>query len=257
MALLAIGCVMFVAWPFALFVLKDRPVEMGQFPDGDRAPTQDQKIESRSFRWLLGQHSFWLLLLGSLCSIGSIGAINQHMKFVFKDQGFTNQAQLNEVWGTATQWILWSSIAGRLLIGKLADVFPMKHVMTVTYFVVAASIPMLLSVHAPGDPRLFAIVFGFAMGADYMLIPLMAAKQFGVNSLGRAMAVILPVNTIGQTWVPQGVSLLREQFGSYGTPMTVVLGVALIGAVSILLLPREIAGNESRVVPSDGTTARA
>ncbi len=40
------------------------------------------------------------------------------------------------------------------------------------------------------------------MGADYMLIPLMAAEQFGVNSLARAMAIILPVNTIGQTWFP-------------------------------------------------------
>jgi MFS family permease len=238
---------MFLAWPFALFVLRDRPVEMGQFPDGDLAPTRDQKIEARSFRWLMGQYSFWLLLLGSLCSIGSIGAINQHMKLVFKDQGFVDQAALNEVWSVATQWILWSSIAGRLLIGKLADIFPMKHVMTATYFVVAASIPMLLSVHAPGDPRFFAIVFGFAMGADYMLIPLMAAKQFGVNSLGRAMAVILPVNTIGQTWVPQGVSVLREHFGSYGTPMAVVLGVAVVGAVSILLLPRETAGNETAV----------
>jgi len=241
-ALLAMACVMFAAWPFALFVLKDRPVDMGQFPDGDPGPTQDQKIESKSFRWLLGQYSFWLLLLGSLCSIGSIGAINQHMKLVFKDQGFTDQAALNNVWGTATQWILWSSIAGRLLIGKFADIFPMKHVMTVTYFVVAASIPMLLSVHPPGSPYLFAIVFGFAMGADYMLIPLMAAKQFGVNSLGRAMAVILPVNTIGQTWVPQGVSILREHFGSYGTPMAVVLAIAMVGAVSILLLPREVAG---------------
>ena len=53
------------------------------------------------------------------------------------------------------------------------------------------------------------------MGADYMLIPLMAAEQFGVNSLARAMAVILPVNTIGQTWFPYFVSLLRERFGSY------------------------------------------
>lgn len=241
-ALLAMACVMFLAWPFALFLLKDRPGDIGQFPDGDAEPTPDQKIESKSFRWLLGQYSFWLLLLGSLCSIGSIGAINQHMKLVFKDQGFTNQAALNEVWGTATQWILWSSIAGRLLIGKFADIFPMKHVMTVTYFVVAVSIPLLLSVHPSGNPYLFAIVFGFAMGADYMLIPLMAAKQFGVNSLGRAMAVILPVNTIGQTWVPQGVSILREHFGSYGTPMAFVLGIAMLGAVSILLLPREIAG---------------
>ena len=33
------------------------------------------------------------------------------------------------------------------------------------------------------------------MGADYMMIPLMAADRFGVNSVARAMAVILPVNT--------------------------------------------------------------
>jgi hypothetical protein len=120
----------------------------------------------------------------------------------------------------------------------------MKHVMTITYFVVAASIPLLLSVHPSGSPHFFAIVFGFAMGADYMLIPLMAAKQFGVNSLARAMAIILPVNTIGQTWVPYGVSWLREIFGSYMVPMAVVLGVAVVGAISIVLLPREVAVGE-------------
>jgi MFS family permease len=238
-ALLAIGSIMFLAWPLAFFVLKDRPSEIGQFPDGALEPTRDQHIEARSFAYLFRQWPFWLLLFGSVCSIGSIGAINEHMKLVFRDQGFTDQVTLNATWGEATRWILWSSIAGRLLIGKLADVFPMKHVMTVTYFIVAASIPLLLSVHPSGSPYLFAIVFGFAMGADYMLIPLMAAKQFGVNSLARAMAVILPFNTIGQTWVPAGVSFLRESFGSYKVPMEVVLGIAIAGAISILLLPRE------------------
>ena len=50
------------------------------------------------------------------------------------------------------------------------------------------------------------------MGADYMLIPLMAAEQFGVNTLARAMAIILPTDTIGQTWFPYFVSLLRRAF---------------------------------------------
>jgi MFS family permease len=238
-ALLAIGCIMFLAWPIALFVLKDRPSELGQFPDGATEPTRDQRIEAHTFGYLLRQWTFWLLLIGSVCSIGSIGAINEHMKLVFRDQGFTDQTMLNSTWSEATRWILWSSIAGRLLIGRFADMFPMKHVMTITYFVVAASIPLLLSVHPSGNPYFFAIVFGFAMGADYMLIPLMAAKQFGVNSLARAMAIILPVNTIGQTWVPAGVSKLRETFGNYTIPMEVILGIAIVGAVSILLLPRE------------------
>lgn len=67
----------------------------------------------------------------------------------------------------------------------------------------------------------------------------MAAKQFGVNSLSRSMAIILPVNTIGQTWVPYGLSWLRKQYPSYDTPMMYILGISMIGAVAILLLPRD------------------
>jgi MFS family permease len=238
-ALLVVGLVMVLVWPVALLVLKDRPSDIGQFPDGDDHAPAESHIEPRSFAHLLRQPPFWLLLIGSLCSIGAIGAINQHMKLVFADQGFTVQTRLNAEWSTATRWILWSSIIGRLLIGRFADTLSMKWVMTATYFIVAASIPLLLSVRPSGSPYLFAIVFGFAMGADYMLIPLMAARQFGVNSIARAMAIILPVNTIGQTWVPLGVSLLREKFGSYAVPMNVVLGLAAIGAIAILLLPRD------------------
>src|SRR5437868_12762982 len=110
--------------------------------------------------------------------------------------------------------------------------------MTGTYFLVAATIPLLLLVRPEQSEYLyfFAIVFGFAMGADYMLIPLMAAEQFGVNTLARAMAIILPANTIGQTWFPQLVSIMREHYGSYGTPMCVVLALATLGAISIAIL---------------------
>jgi sugar phosphate permease len=243
-ALLAIGLTMFAAWPIALLLIRNRPADVGQNQDGDLEPHAETAVPAHSFGYLLGQWSFWLLLIGSLCSIGAIGAINQHMKLVFKDAGFTNQQELNRVWRDATFVILISSIAGRLLIGYLADKLSMKHVMTSTYVIVAATIPMLLMVHPGQSPALFAVVFGFAMGADYMLIPLMAARQFGVNSLARAMAVILPVNTIGQTWVPELVSILRERAGNYGFALNVVLGIAVVGALSIAFLPRQRALDE-------------
>ena len=238
-ALLVLGALMFLAWPVALLIIRDRPSDMGLHPDGDAVAPAEQSAAPHSFGYLLRQKEFWLLLLGSICSIGAIGAVNQHMKLVFKDAGFVDQAMLNSTWRTAATAISISSIAGRLLIGFFADRFPMKYVMTATYFVVAATIPMLLSVRPPGSPLLFAVIFGFAMGADYMLIPLMAARQFGVNSLARAMAILLPINTIGQTWVPEGVSVLRERFGSYGPAMNVVLAIAVIGAIAIALLPKQ------------------
>ncbi len=239
-ALMAVGGLMFIAWPLALLLLKDRPSELGQYPDGASQPPADVKRESRTFFELLRSGPFWLLLLGSMCSIGSIGSINMHMKFVFRDAGYTNQDVLNATWTTASTLILLSSIIGRISIGYFADVFSKKRVMTATYFIVAATILLLLSVSPsrPSSLYFFAIVFGFAMGADYMLIPLMAAEQFGVNTLARAMAVILPVNTIGQTWCPYLVSALRQHYQNYYAAMAVVFGIAMVGAVAIAAMPK-------------------
>jgi hypothetical protein len=62
------------------------------------------------------------------------------MKFVFRDAGYTNQTALNSAWTHASALILWSSVAGRLSVGYLADVFPKKSVMVATYFIVAGTI---------------------------------------------------------------------------------------------------------------------
>ncbi|MFN3323960.1 MAG: MFS transporter [Bryobacteraceae bacterium] len=234
------GAMVLLAWPLAIFLMRDRPSEMGQHPDGAAEPPPDVKAAPRPFSELIRQRAFWLLVIGSFCSIGSIGAINQHMKLVFKDQGFVDQEILNETWRTASILILWSSIAGRLFMGWLADRLPKKWVMTATYMMVALTIPVMLLVR-PGQEYslyIFAILFGFGMGADYMLIPLMAAEQFGVNTLARAMAIILPTDTIGQTWFPYAVARLRDHFGDYNHALMIVFALAFIGAIAIALLPR-------------------
>jgi MFS family permease len=239
-ALFVLAGLVLLAWPLVLLLLRDRPSDIGQNPDGLAHPPAELKVQSLTFSQLLASWPFWLLLIGSFCSIGSIGAINFHMKFVFLDQGFQKGEMVDSAWRTASVLILWSSIGGRLLIGGLADRFSKKWVMTATYVLVAVTIPILLAVRPSQEMTIyiFAVLFGFGMGADYMLIPLMAAEQFGVNSLARAMAVILPVNTIGQTWFPYFVSILRENFGNYGVAMGTVLAVAAIGALAIALLPR-------------------
>src|ERR1017187_9468545 len=176
------GALMFLAWPLALFAIRDRAADKGLYPDGDSQPPAENQAVSLSFSYLLRQYSFWLLLIGSFCSIGAIGAVNFHMKFVFLDQGFTDHTKeglmlLNSTWRVASMTILATSLAGRLAVGGLADRFSKKWVMTATYFLVAATIPMLLTVSPSRSPVAFAVLFGFGMGADYMLIPLMAAEQ--------------------------------------------------------------------------------
>lgn len=244
-ALLWMGPMVLVTWPLVLFVMRDRPAELGQYPDGDPASEAITKIEPAPFRQILSTKAFWLLALGSFCSIGAIGSIFANMKFVLEDQGFVDQLARDTAHARMNLVILFSSIGGRIIMGWLADRFPKKYVMSVTYFLVAGSIPLLLHVSPDNYHYLyiFSVLFGFAMGADYMLIPLMAAEQFGVNSLARAMAIILPTDTIGQTWFPYFVALIAEHAGTvedpnYALALLATFAVAMLGAVAVSLLPK-------------------
>jgi len=249
-ALQRLGFLMVIAWPLALFVIRDRPEDMGQLPDGvaslaetgDDSPkaAAEKEEQPRAFAELMSHSAFWMLLIGSAFSIGSIAAVNFLMKFVYEEQGFTDQAARDQVWSDASFTYLMSSILGRLIAGWLADHLPRKYVMLATYAIVSLAIPLLFLVtpEQSGMVYVFAIVFGFAMGADYMLIPLMAADQFGLRSLGKSMSVILPTDTIGQFWTPFAIATLATYLAGYGKALWAVFGLAALGAVAIALLPR-------------------
>jgi MFS family permease len=235
------GCVLLLAWPVAIFVLRDRPEDVGQTPDGLPVDPAEAPIPLQPFATLLEQRAFWLLLVGSAASIGSIATVNFLMKFALEEQGFVDQALRNQIWATASSTALFAAIAGRLLVGHLADRWPRRPLMLVIYALVAIAIPMLFLVRPsqPGFVYPFAIVFGFAMGADYMLIPLMAADLFGLRSLGRAMSAILPADTVTQFWFPNLIAQLRAAWGSYGSALWVSCLMAGLGALAIAALPRE------------------
>ena len=242
------GFVLLLAWPVAIFVLRDRPEDVGQTPDGEPVDAAaEPPIPLQPYGVLLGQRSFWLLLVGSAASIGSIATVNFLMKFVFEEQGFVDQAQRNQIWSTASSTALMAAIAGRLMVGHLADKWPRRPLMLAIYAIVAVAIPMLFLVRPsqPGFVYLFGVVFGFAMGADYMLIPLMAADLFGLRSLGRAMSGILPADTVTQFWFPNLIAQLRAAWGGYGSALWVSALMAGLGAVAIALLPGERVKEES------------
>jgi len=62
----------------------------------------------------------------------------------------------------------------------------------------------------------FAIVFGFSMGADYMLIPLVTAECFGTASLGQLLALIIMATRLANGEL-RG---LQEEYSMRGTVMT-------------------------------------
>ena len=246
-ALSAVGLLMLLAWPLAMFFLKDRPAELGEYADGADRPPQDVQASPYTFAELLRSRSFWLLLIGSICSIGSIG-VHQHSHEVrisrcrlYGSEDFECRLDFGFCRDSVVKHR--GTVGHRSFCRRVFE--ETRHDRRlISSWLVTILVLFWVSPARPSSLYVFALVFGFAMGADYMLIPLMAAEQFGVNTLARAMAIILPANTIGQTWCPYLVSALREHYGSYLIPLAVVFAIAMLGAFTIALIPSSgIAGN--------------
>lgn len=236
-ALFVLALCMFAGWPLVFGVLRDRPADKGLAMDGEDAPANVIAAQPIATAALIRSRSFLLLLAGSICSIATVGAISQHMKFIFLDAGFHAGPQLDSTWRAASIAVLCSSTAGRLLVGMLADWFSTRAVMIGSYLLTALTVVPLMMLHPPHAPYLFAVTFGIAMGADYMLIPLMVAEEFGVETLAKAMALILPANTIAQTWFPYLIAVQRDHAGSYHAPLLTIVAVALLGVIAMIALP--------------------
>jgi len=192
-------------------------------------------------RKILTDRNFYLLALGSMCAIGTVGGINQHLKLYLRDLNFT-QAQAAHV----ISLVLLSSLAGRVIMGWLADLIPRKYVLILIYMIVACVIPLLLVPDFPGRIYIFAVIFGIGLGGDYMIIPLMAGDLFGVKALGRTMGIILVADGVAESLFPMLLgALYNDVTKSYSLGFTVLICVALTGAIVVSFLPRKMQNSEN------------
>ncbi len=226
-AMMMLGILMIViAFPMVWFV-KDNPPGKQENPK----PGAPKIALSR----ILKGWPFYLLLIGSVCSIGAVSGTSQNLKLFFSlDLNYTQQQSANII-----SLVLAASIIGRLLMGWLADRISKKMVMILIYTLVAGSIPLLYLADKPGVVYLFAFIFGIGLGGDYMIIPLMAAELFGVKVMGRIMGIILTFDGLGEAFSPMFVGWMRDKGGSYANGFAALMILGVIGIIAVLLLPQK------------------
>jgi MFS family permease len=226
LALTSIGVIVILfSFPLAFFI-KEAPVQK---------EVHEENEPNVPIRNILKNRNFYLLGIGSMCSIGAVGGVNQHLKLYLRDMDFSQShaAQIMSL-------VLLSSLAGRVLIGMLADILPRKYVMILIYIIVGSSIPLLLVPDFPGRLYIFAVIFGIGLGGDYMIIPLMAGDLFGIKTLGRVMGIILVADGLAESLSPMMVgALYNDTLKSYSLGFTILICIALAGALIVSFLPKQ------------------
>jgi sugar phosphate permease len=224
-ALMMLGILMVVvAFPMAWFV-KESPDEATH--------TTTTEVTKSDFRSIIKSWPFYLLVIGSMCSIGAVAGTSQNIKlFLSIDLKYSQQEAANVM-----SIVLASSIVGRLFMGWLADKTQKKFVMILIYSLVALSIPLLYFASTPSVLYFFAFLFGVALGGDYMIIPLMAAELFGIKTMGRVMGLVITVDGVAEALAPMLAARIRDVTGSYANGFAALIVLAVIGTIAVALLP--------------------
>jgi MFS family permease len=222
-----------VLFPVGLGVTRSDPSELGLLPDGIAFGTRPDQDAVSQFRVAAAIRTlnFWFLLVGSTLVMGSINTVIQHFILFLKDQGYTATSAAH-----FSSALLASSLIGRVLVGYIADWFPKKNTMSFFYLLLGSSIPLLFLVHHPVAALSFALAFGVAMGADYMLIPLVTAECFGVQALGKLVALIVMGYSFGQWVAPWTAGRVFDSTHNYKLVWIIAAAAAAAGACIIYLI---------------------
>ena len=215
--------VILIAFPMVFFIRGSANLDSSHVQKEPLVPVRD----------ILKNRNFYLLGIGSMCAIGVVGGVNQHLKLYLRDLEFTQTQSAHVI-----SLVLFSSLVGRVLMGWLADLFPRKNVMILIYLIVGLSIPLLLVPDFTGRIYIFAVTFGIGLGGDYMIIPLIAGDLFGIRALGRTMGIILVADGVAESLFPMFLGVMHDARGSYNIAFIILIAVALAGALIVSFLPK-------------------
>jgi len=223
---------MAVVLPVGIWITRSTPEKSGLLPDGasssDSTSIATAAMTSSSVAEAVGTRNFWLILLGSTSAIGAVGAVIQHFILFLKDQGYSAT-----VASRFSAGLLTASLAGRILVGYAVDHVRKKNAMAFFYFLMGASVLLLGMSRQPAVAWTFAFIFGFSMGADYMLVPLVTAESFGTAALGKLLALIIMGYSLGQWGLPWIVGRLFDARHTYNLAWKITALAGMLGGLAI------------------------
>ena len=245
-AFLAMGI---LTWAFVIppvtLIMKTRPQDMGLLPDGDRptpievAPSAevaqasiDPEPGAYTLALALKSPSLWLTMTAFFFAGLAIGGVLQHEHAFFTDTGISMASA-----GVMLAVTGGAGGLGKFSFGFLADKMPPKVAAMICFALQLVGVIILTLTKTTAMMWVFVMLFGFAMGGQIALQPLVTAKFFGLAALGAIFGAVALAASLGSAIGPLLAGWIFDVLGSYRIAfITFAAGYAV--AITVLLLTR-------------------
>jgi MFS family permease len=222
----------------ALFVgivlVRNRPEDMGQLPDGAAStgpsPEQLSTIVRHEHSWsmskILKMPVTWLILGFVIANAFSMGAVNAHQIAYFEDIGFSSMTAAS----TVSVMSIFSLI-GSLAFGALALKINMRYLATAGLVSQLIGIVLLLTTKNLTLLYVYAVFMGFGVGALFAAMPSFLGAYYPRERYAQVTGMVLPFHVVAQAFSSWAVGSIFDLTGKY-TLAFVILGICiLVGSV--------------------------
>jgi sugar phosphate permease len=240
---LAIGLLV-IGLPLS-FLFRDRPQDYGLVPDGKITPEESKSNvvnEGMTFKQAIKTRTFWFLGIAMLLSMGAIHSVATHQIPYLTSLGMDRPSAAFAVTIFAAV-----SIAARLMYGVMADIFPKKNVLAMSFGLTAVG--LLIFEFLDGSSftavTFFAVIYGIGAGGTVPLRAPLAREHFGVKNFGSIFGVISFLTTFGGIAAAPITGWWYDTNGSYQPIWLIWVGFVVAAMILVLLLPRSSAMSQS------------
>jgi MFS family permease len=225
--------------PLAVFVIRNKPEDMGMFPDGARQLPEDEirrvkAAQAQPKRRVLTSFNFWALAFPMAIPALVDTALVFHQVSLFERQGLTPEVAAR----VFIPFAVASAVTG-LASGFIVERIGPTPMFAINMGIFLGAIVMLQFMNSPFAAVIYAIILGGAMGMQQMGARYTWPYYFGRQGLGQvqgsAMMIMISATAIGPVLfaaVAEGISY-NVAFGG----MVVLVIVAAIMRLSYRLQP--------------------
>lgn len=227
-----------------LILVRNRPEDMGQVPDGipniqankieeetSHTPRAYQSPMDWQTRQVIRKPTIWLIT--ALCSANklALGAVIAHQVAYLKDIGFSPV-----VAAMALGLVPGMSILGRLGFGLLGVRFEVRHLAIVSFVIqVIALIILLSSTKSLALIYTYAVLFGISCGALVVALPAFIGAYYGRVHYTRIMGLIFPLTIVAEAAGPIMAGAINDAMGTYLPAFAIITGFSTVGLVCAIL----------------------
>jgi MFS family permease len=226
----------------SLVLVRNKPEEMGQLPDGVVAKPASATRPGRPAsgmakeppKWplkqVLSQPTIWLIIAFSIAAGFASGSIMGHQVAYMRDLGSSPMLAASTL-----SIIAACSIIGSLGFGALAMKYNIRYLLCITFIIRLVSLVLLLTSTNINLIFLYAILFGISNGALGTALFTVVGSYYGRSNFARIQGVVYAFSITLQAAGPLVAGALYDNLGTYTPAFIIAVVVTFIGLVCAFL----------------------